>query len=48
MLKISIVVALFLVSAGIVSTGVGTVFAQNDTLGQSGNSNAEQTIEQLQ
>lgn len=48
MFKISIVVALFLVTAGIVGTGLGTVYAQNNALGQSGNSNAEQTIEQSQ
>ena len=48
MIKLSILVAVFLIAAGIASTGVNTSFAQNNALSQSGNSEAEQSIEQSQ
>lgn len=48
MIKLSILMAVFLIAAGIASTGVNTSFAQNNALGQSGNSEAEQSIEQSQ
>jgi len=48
MIKLSVLMAVFLIAAGIASTGVSTSFAQNNALSQSGNSEAEQSIEQSQ
>ena len=48
MLKFSIMVAVLLVSVGLYGSNINTSYAQNNALSQSGNSEAEQTIAQLQ
>lgn len=48
MIKFSVIAALFLLAAGIVSTGTNTSYSQNNGLPQGGNSEAEQAIEQSQ
>jgi hypothetical protein len=40
--------AVLLASINLYGSNVGTIYAQNNALGQSGNSEAQQTIEQLQ
>ncbi|HSA74690.1 MAG TPA: hypothetical protein VLE21_00715 [Candidatus Nitrosocosmicus sp.] len=48
MLKFSIMVAILLVSVGLYSSNMNLSYAQNNALSQSGNSEAEQAIEQAQ
>jgi hypothetical protein len=48
MIKFSIIMAVLLVSVGLYGSNINTSYAQNNALGQNGNSDAEQTIEQSQ
>jgi hypothetical protein len=48
MIRFSIIMTILLLTVGIYGSSVSTSYAQNNLLGQNGNSNAEQTIEQLQ
>jgi hypothetical protein len=48
MLKFSIMVAILLVSVGLYGSNMNLSYAQNNALSQSGNSEAEQAIEQAQ
>ena len=48
MLKFSIMVAILLVSVGLYGSNMNLSYAQNQALSQSGNSEAEQAIEQAQ
>ena len=48
MIKFSLMIAVLLVSVGLYGSNVGSIYAQSNSLGQSGNSEAEQTISQSQ
>jgi len=48
MIKFSIMIAVLLVSVSLYGSNVGSIYAQSNSLGQSGNSEAEQTISQSQ
>ena len=48
MIKFSIMMAVLLVSVGLYGSNINTSYAQNNALSQSGNSEAEQAIEQSQ
>jgi type II secretory pathway pseudopilin PulG len=48
MIRYSILMAVLLVSVGLYGSNINTLYAQNNALSQSGNSEAEQAIEQAQ
>ncbi len=48
MIKFTIMMAILLASVSLYGANVGSIYAQNNALSQSGNSEAEQTIEQSQ
>jgi hypothetical protein len=48
MIKFSIIMAVLLVSVGLYGSNMNPIYAQNNALSQSGNSEAEQAIEQAQ
>jgi hypothetical protein len=48
MIRFSIIMAVLLVSVGLYGSNMNQIYAQNNALSQSGNSEAEQAIEQAQ